>query len=145
MRWISPPMRSPTRSASGWMTISSFRSLTFSCSTAEDCAGSDSSITDNRVNTAVDSRNGTRTTITLMNAVTSSAAVAFRKRRRAMIDLPRAGRVGLDALHQVQEADLGLFEAVDDLARAGLQERVDQQERDRDRQRERGVVHRDRD
>ncbi len=44
-----------------------------------------------------------------------------------------------------RKLDLRGLEAVDDLGGARLQERVDQQERNRDHQREGGVVHRDRD
>src|SRR6185436_11344697 len=129
MRWIRPPMRSPTSSDSGRITTSSLRSLAFSCSSLLlDCAGSVRSITASRVNTAVDNRNGTSTTIRLMNAVTSSAATSLRRRlTRMAVSLSLQGqwgsarrrRFGLDALHQVQEADLGGFQAIDDLGRAG--------------------------
>src|SRR5687768_2307379 len=150
MRWIRPPMRSPTSSASGRITTSSLRSLALSCSSLLlDCAGRLRSITASRVNTAVDSRNGTSTTIRLMNAVTSSAATSLRRRLTRMAislslkaadeESARRRGLGLHALHQVQEADLGGLQAVDDLAGARLQESMDQQERDRHHQRERGV------
>src|SRR4051812_27351093 len=130
MRWMRPPMRSPTSMASGRSTTSSCRLFSLSCSTPEFCAGSERSITASRVNTAVDSRKGTRTTIRLMNAVISRWAACFRRRRTRMMNLLRAlllrALVGLDALHQVQEADLRGFEAVHDLARLRLQEGVDQ-------------------
>src|SRR4249920_4108506 len=146
MRWIRPPMRSPTSSASGRITTSSLRSLPLSCSSLLfDCAGSVRSITASRVNTAVDNRNGTSTTIRFMNAVTSSAATSLRRRlTRMAVSLSlryrngsarRRRRFGLDALHQIQEADLGGLQAVDDLGSARLQEGVDQQERNRHHQR----------
>jgi len=50
----------PISSASGRITTSSCRLLVFSCSTPDDCAGSERSSTDRRVNTVVDNRNGTR-------------------------------------------------------------------------------------
>src|SRR5450432_375667 len=131
------------------MTISRCNGLSASslAMASDDCAGRLRSITASRVNTAVDSRNGTNTTIRLMNAVISRWAGVLRRRRTLMmVGRSRLDRLlGADLLNEVEETDLGAFETVDDLARLGLQERVDQQERNRDHQRERGVVHRDRD
>src|SRR5258706_474314 len=79
-----PPMRSLTSSESDRITTSSCKLLAFSCSTPDDLAGSVRSSTARRVNTAVDSRNGTSTTIRLMKAVISRCAGSLRRRRTRM-------------------------------------------------------------
>src|SRR5689334_21161086 len=143
MRLLSPPIWSPTSMASWRTTTSSFRSSAFSPDQSPlVLAGRFRSSTEMRVKTAVDRRNGTSTTIRLMNALISSCAGCLRRRRCRISSCLVFGR---EPLNQVQEADLRGLEAVDDVGGARLQERVHEQERDGHGQRERGVVHRDRD
>src|SRR3970040_2953140 len=145
MRLKIPALRSPTSIAFSRTVISSWNSGVCSGGTSDCEAGRLSSSTVNLENTAVISRNATSATMRFMNAVMLSSVSPIRRLRCPRTCFMFAPSVGPRACSagalrrvrtfsralgdRVQELHRAHLEAVDDLGRLGLQQHVDEEQR----------------